>query len=149
MAPKRVLPPVYFFTALLSMVGLHLAIPIRTLIPPPYSYFGAAFVAGGLLMVMWAAGLFHKVQTPIKPFEQSTHLVTVGPFKYSRNPMYLGMLGVLTGVFVLLGSVTPIVAIPILYWVLTTKFIAVEERSLEETFGEEYVSYKKKVRRWL
>ncbi len=95
------------------------------------------------------AGLFEKANTPITQFEKSTRLVVEGPFVYSRNPMYSGMLVTVLGTAAVLGSVTPFLPIPALYWVLTGRFILAEEQALEQTLGEEYLAYKNKVRRWI
>ncbi len=59
------------------------------------------------------------------------------------------MLVTVLGTAVVLGSVTPFLAIPALYWALTVRFIRAEERALEQTFGEEYLAYENKVRRWI
>ncbi len=149
MAGKRALPPVYFLASLLGMLVLHFALPIRVLFAAPHRYWGVLPIVAGVLVLVIAAGLFEKANTPIKPFEKSTHLVVEGPFVYSRNPMYLGMLVTVLGTAIVLGSVTPFLVIPALYLVLTGRFIRVEERALEQTFGEEYLAYKKKVRRWI
>jgi len=63
--------------------------------------------------------------------------------------MYLGMLLALVGLFLLLGSITPLFVIPIFVWAITKRFLLIEERALEERFGEEYIKYKDRVRRWL
>lgn len=87
-------------------------------------------IVAGLLVIVVAAGLFEKANTPITQFEKSTGLVVVGPFVYSRNPMYSGMLVTVLGTAVVLGSVTPFLPIPALYWVLTGRFILAEEQAL-------------------
>jgi protein-S-isoprenylcysteine O-methyltransferase Ste14 len=63
--------------------------------------------------------------------------------------MYLGLLLILVGIAVLLGNLTPFLVIPVLAWLLQRKFMRVEEAALEATFGEDYVEYKKQVRRWI
>ena len=95
-AEKRVLPPIYFLIALAVMIGLYFIFPIARGVPPPYNYLGVLPIVVGALMVIWAANFFSKVGTTIKPFKQSTQLVTRGLYKYTRNPMYLGMAFILT-----------------------------------------------------
>ena len=148
-AQKRVLPPVYLLVTLLVMVGLNFFLPIARIVAPPYSYAGAALIVLGGAMNVWASSYFNKVKTPVKPFERSTRLVTVGLYRYTRNPMYLGLLLILVGIAVLLGNLTPFLVIPVLAWLLQRKFMRVEEAALEATFGEDYVEYKKQVRRWI
>ncbi len=115
----------------------------------PYNYLGILLIVIGLWFNVWSSNFFKKVKTAIKPFEESSYLVTEGLFKYSRHPMYLGMLLALVGLFILLGSITPLFAIPIFMWMITKKFILIEEKALEEKFGKDYLEYKDEVRRWI
>jgi len=145
----RIVPPIYFFAALLMMVGLHLYVPIDTLIYSPFHLVGWLFVALGLSLALWAAGLFRIVGTPIRPFQQSTMLVITGVYSITRNPMYLGMVLVLLGMGLLLGTVAAFVPIPLFVWQIQRKFVVPEEAFLEGLFGQPYVGYKSRVRRWL
>jgi protein-S-isoprenylcysteine O-methyltransferase Ste14 len=72
-----------------------------------------------------------------------------GPFRFSRNPMYLGMVTLLIGVAIGLGSATPWLVIPAFFFLISKRFIAAEERKMEVEFGAEYLSYRSKVRRWI
>jgi len=131
------------------MVGLSFLLPFRKLIPSPYNWIGLLPIALGAAINIWASGHFAKIQTPIKPFERSTHLVSVGLYKYTRNPMYLGMVIILGGVGLLLGSLSPFLVIPVFIWLIQRNFIPAEEKMLEEVFGDDYLDYKSHVRRWL
>lgn len=131
------------------MLALHYLIPVVSLIPSPLSYFGVLPILIGLALNLCASNFFGKVKTTVKPFEQSTCLLTTGLFKYSRNPMYLGMALALLGLFLLLGSLTPLFIVPAFSWIMDRKFIRIEEKDLEKTFGEEFLRYKSKVRRWI
>ena len=149
MKQKQILPPTYFWVFFLLMIGLHFLFPLMKVIVSPYNYLGILLIVIGLWFNMWSSNFFKKVKTTIKPFEESSYLVTEALFKYSRHPMYLGMLLALVGLFILLGSITPLLAIPIFIWVMTQKFILIEEKALEEKFGQNYLEYKDKVRRWI
>jgi protein-S-isoprenylcysteine O-methyltransferase Ste14 len=83
---------------------LHYLIPIRIVIPPPYSYLGAIVMLLGFWLMIWAASIFRKSGTGFQLEEGCSTLVTSGPFRFSRNPMYLGILTWLIGFAVLLGS---------------------------------------------
>ena len=100
-------------------------------------------------MVVWNASRFKKVGTTIKPFQESSFLLQRGMYRYSRNPIYLGMVVVLLGISIVLGSVTPFFLIPFFVWLIQIRFIIKEEQMLENTFGEPYLQYKARVRRWL
>jgi protein-S-isoprenylcysteine O-methyltransferase Ste14 len=145
----RIVPPIYLFAALLAEVGLHFYFPIRTIVPSPINLGGALFVALGLALTLWAAGLFRIAGTPIRPFRQSTALVTSGVYRITRNPMYLGMALVLLGVALLLGSIAALLPIPFFVWQIQRKFVLPEEAFLEGLFGEPYLGYKARVGRWL
>lgn len=146
---RRVLPPVYFLGGLLLMVGLHLAFPIRQVIPYPYRYTGVVLVLGGILLAGWAAWLFGRAGTTFKPFQESSALVVRGPYRVTRNPMYVGLVTVLSGIAVLLGSLSPGIIVPLFVAVLDRRFIRFEEAALERAFGAGYRDYKARVRRWL
>lgn len=149
MSERRVLPPIYFFVALLVMFGLHYLLPIALLRGAVWLYLGVALIGSSVLFIVVSARLFDKLGTTIKPFEESTALVVTGPFKYSRNPMYLGMVGVLIGLAVVLGTATPVVVIPVFVWLITRRFVLVEEAALKARFGDDYTEYRNRVGRWL
>jgi protein-S-isoprenylcysteine O-methyltransferase Ste14 len=131
------------------MVCLHLLMPVRQLIVGPYRLLGVIPMAAGLAIVLWAAGIFRHAGTTIKPFESSSALVLEGPYRVTRNPIYLGMVGALAGVAVLAGSATPFLVVPAFAYLIDRRFIRKEEAMLEKTFGSQYEAYKTKVRRWL
>lgn len=146
---RRIVPPIYFLLALLTMAALHYLLPLGRLVAAPYSYAGALLTVGGIAVAGWGTRSFAKAGTPIVPFERSTALVKSGPFRFSRNPMYLGLVAALVGIAVLMETASPWLPIPVFVWIIRTRFIAGEERFLEEIFGAEYLEYRKSVRRWL
>ena len=142
-------PPIYFFVSLTLMIALHCLAPIYQLLSTPLRYTGIPLVVGGICVAAVAAGAFLRVGTPVVPFEKSTVVMTSGLFRFTRNPMYLGMVMALVGVALFLGSAAAFLPIPIFLWLIRYQFISREEEFLEELFGEEYLTYKGKVRRWL
>jgi protein-S-isoprenylcysteine O-methyltransferase Ste14 len=146
---RRIVPPVYLLITLVVMAALHLGAPIMRIFAPPYSYGGAVLLILGIAVSGISAGAFAKAGTPVVPFERSTVLVVGGFYRYTRNPMYLGMVTALLGVAMLFGTLSAFLPIPIFVWIIQKHFIEGEERFLEEIFGEQYLAYKGKVRRWL
>ncbi len=146
---KPIYPPFYFLLAIALMIGLHRLAPGRRILSIPYRYPGAILLAAGILVVVWAAWIFHRTGTTIRPFEESSALVVSGPYRVTRNPIYLAMVFGLLGVGVILGSLTPFVVIPPFAYLLDRRFIRAEEAQLERTFGSRYAAYKAAVRRWL
>ena len=146
---RRVLPPVYFLLALVMIGGLHWLLPIKKLIPTPLSYLGLVPVVIGIGLAAAGVRLFARTGTTIKPFEESAALVTEGVFRYTRNPMYLGMVFVLLGCAILAGTAIPFVVAPGFLVLIERRFIRAEEAMLTETFGSTYTEYQRRVRRWL
>jgi protein-S-isoprenylcysteine O-methyltransferase Ste14 len=144
-----ILPPIYFFGAIALMVALDRFVPVMTLIEPPITYLGWVPFGLALAVALAVNWRFKRAGTTIKPFQDSSALVTDGPFAFSRNPIYLSAVVGLLGIFVVLGSLSPLVTIPPFVYIIRTRFIAVEERMLEETFGDAYRDYMKRVRRWI
>ena len=95
--PPKLLPPVYFLVYLLVAMALHWAVPVVRLMRPPYTYGGVLLITVEVFVIGWAAYLFNREGTAIKPFETSSALVLNGPYRVSRNPMYLGLMLILIG----------------------------------------------------
>ena len=146
---RLLVPPVYLLVALLLMGFFHNVVPLARLIHAPYRYGGLVLIGLAITLIAWAALLFRRAGTDVRPFKPSTALVTDGPYSFTRNPMYLGMAGILLGAAIYLGSLTPFIVIPGFMAVITERFILGEEAKLEAAFGAEYADYKQRVRRWL
>lgn len=147
--PPRFYPPVLFLASLVLMGALHYLLPLVRWLDWPWRGVGAVPLAGGLLMGLWAIGYFRRGDTTIIPFEQSSSLIVDGPYRLSRNPIYLSMVLVLLGVWLLLGSLSPVLVVLLFVWWISTRFIVKEEQHLETQFGRHYLEYKEKVRRWV
>jgi protein-S-isoprenylcysteine O-methyltransferase Ste14 len=148
MQRPRVIPPVYLLAAIVVMLALRFGLPLRGLITWPMRWAGLVPMVTGLLLGGWTTVLFAKRKTTIRPGEVSTALVTAGPFRVSRNPIYLGMALLLVGVALLCGSLSPWLVIPLFVWLINRNVIPMEEAMLAEAFGEEYRRYQGRVRRW-
>lgn len=147
--PWRMYPPVYLGLAVLLMIGLHRIAPVRQIIASPIRYLGVVPLAVGVWLVLWVNAMFRRAGTTINPFEESSTLVVGGPFRISRNPIYLGMTLALAGVAVLLGSLLPFLVVPAFAFLIDARFIRAEEAMLGRSFGSPFEDYKRRVRRWL
>lgn len=147
--PTKMLPPVWFVLSLIAMAALHWMAPVARIIPAPWNWLGLVPLLGGVALTISGAGLFKRAGTGIKPFSEVTTLVTAGPYRFTRNPMYLGLVAALIGVATLLGTLTPWLVVPPFAWWINRRFIAQEEVMLEARFGAEYVRFKERVRRWI
>ena len=147
--PKRILPPFVFLAALVAMGALHHFLPGPEVVPVPWNRLGWIPFVAAVALAFHVKFKFDKHGTTIKPYEASAKLVTDGPFRWSRNPIYAGMIAALLGVFAVLGTLSSIVVVPVFAWVIRSRFIEMEERMLEEAFGDDYRAFKARVRRWL
>ena len=148
-AKKRVLPPAALAVALILMVALHFAWPGTQLLHYPLTLIGLLPLATGIVLNLSVDRAFKVHRTTIKPFERPSFLVTTGPFRLTRNPIYLGMVLLLLGVALLLGTLTPLAVIPVFTLWIDRGVIRFEERTLAETFGDAWQSYRRRVRRWI
>lgn len=105
----------------------------------------------GIMIDLVSVGLFAKLKTTVSPFSpnKTDKLVTSGMYQFSRNPMYLGMGFILTGLGLWLGNIASFIMVPIFIWFVTQLQIIPEEEILLEKFGDEYSNYMKRVRRWV
>jgi protein-S-isoprenylcysteine O-methyltransferase Ste14 len=103
----------------------------------------------GIILNLLADRSFKQHKTTVKPCEKPSALVTDGVFRLSRHPMYLGMVLILAGIAILLGSVMPWFILLALVAFFEVRFVRMEECMLEQTFGAAYRAYKKRVRRWI
>jgi protein-S-isoprenylcysteine O-methyltransferase Ste14 len=146
---RRVVPPVWLLIALLAALALQRFIPLAQLWQAPVNRLGLLPLAGGLALVSSGVRSFRRRGTPLVPLRPSTTLVTTGVYRFTRNPMYLGLALIQLGCAWLLGSLGAFVPLPLLVWILQSGYIDAEERFLEQLFGAEYQRYKSDVRRWI
>jgi protein-S-isoprenylcysteine O-methyltransferase Ste14 len=143
------LPPLYFALAIVCMLVLHRWLPIADLIDPPWSRLGWIMVVAGVALAVWGRQRFARAGTNVVPFTPSTALVTDGPFRFTRNPMYLGMMLVLLGGFVIAGTLGSLLVVPVFVWWIRHRFVLREEEHMRAHFGADYEAYRRRVRRWI
>jgi len=142
-------PPRIAQLFVLIATGLHLATPLDRFDIYSNVILGTILGIGGFAIMMWGWWLFKIFDTAICPTAKTDHLVTSGIYKLTRNPMYLGMIFMLLALALLVGTF-PFYFAAIVYFTVINKFFCpYEENKLTESFGETYLSYKNKVRRWL
>lgn len=147
----KIPPPVYLLAFAGLMWAIHTGLPLLHLIPAPWNKLGLGLIAVAVIVDFWSLGLFFRAHTTFNPLhpERTQALVTTGTYRYTRNPMYVGMLIILSGWGFWLGSVSPLLLLPVFVWVLTVQQIVPEEIMLEQKFGDAYLGYKARVVRWL
>ena len=117
---------------------------------------GPAIVAVGILLFALGIALFlaallnfRRARTSLIPVKSTTAIVETGPYRFTRNPMYVSMTLVYLGVTLWIDSLWPLLFLPLILFTVQRTVIAREERYLEGKFGEEYRGYKARVRRWI
>lgn len=110
---------------------------------------GAAAIVVGLAITWWALSTFVRVRTGIMPDRPARQLVTFGPYRFSRNPMFVGFSAIYVGLAVMLNLVWPLIVLPLVIAVLTMTVIRHEERYMATEFGDPYTTYCRRVRRWM
>lgn len=151
MLQTRIPPPVYALTAAFLMWLLNAYLPLVHLPYGSLNKLGLVLIVLALLADIWSLLLFFRAHTtpnPMKP-QNSSQLVTTGLYRYTRNPMYVGMLVMLLGWAIYIGSLSPFFILPLFVWVINTQQILPEEKFLTEKFGASYRAYIQSVPRWL
>lgn len=122
------------------------------IIPQPFNLFGILMIPIGMILVIWANyALLHIGKISLRnrePMQRPSNLVMVGPFRYTRNPIYLGCLLMLLGLVIVWSSVVTAFLTILVYIIFRHIFIKKEEIILEEEFGDDYRDFKKRVGRW-
>ncbi|TFL19677.1 methyltransferase family protein [Jannaschia formosa] len=116
---------------------------------PVGEWVGGAAVVLGLGLILWAAIWFRRKRTPIMPHHDPDALIVEGPYRLSRNPIYLAMVVIAAGVALRQDSLLALLPVPALWWVLDRRFAAVEEARLQARFGAAAEPYLAQTRRWL
>ena len=141
--------PVLLAVAIVLTVLLQWLVPLPFLASLPSRILGAILFVGGFALGMPAfRGMLHAKTSP-NPHRPSTSLVRDATYRFTRNPMYLGMLVSYSGLFIFFQNPWFLLVLPLLVWSFTTWVIVPEENYLEEKFGHEYLDFKSHVRRWI
>src|SRR5262245_40445768 len=140
---------------LIYVAGLVVGFVVDVLLPDGSLPWPVRWILGGALVVAGAALLasfntaFSRKGTAVEPWKPTTAIVTTGPYRFTRNPAYLGMALAYVGIALVADAPWALLILPIVVIVVDRMVIAREERYLERKFGEEYLDYKRTVRRWI
>jgi protein-S-isoprenylcysteine O-methyltransferase Ste14 len=147
-----VIPPVLFGVGLAAGFFLKWLVPVR-LVPPslqePFCFAGAGLALLGLAFGGWAFATFLRARTTPHPNHPVSGLVTWGPYRVSRNPMYVGLSAGVAGIALIANTPWVLAALPPVWFALRRLVIDHEEAYLERKFGGEYRAFKARTRRWL
>lgn len=145
---KLYIPPTLIAYSILIMIALYFFAPQFNLIGFPYNLIGILIAFSGFILMGKARDLFKKHQTTLK-IEKSNHMINEGVFSKTRNPMYTGMTILIFGFTVFSTNVLALFLPLFFMTIVRLIFIKREEQLMFETFGKDYLEYKRKVRRWI
>ncbi|MHA1288459.1 MAG: methyltransferase family protein [Candidatus Thorarchaeota archaeon] len=143
--------PFYFFDNSIEIMVDIFTFP-ADLLPQPYNFSGMVLILVGLLLIIWANySLLHIGKISLRnrePMQRPANLIIVGPYKFTRNPIYLGGFVALFGLIIMWSSIVTAFFTILVYIIFRYVFIKKEEIILEEEFGDEYREFKNRVGRW-
>lgn len=142
-------PPLIYLAGILAGGALELLWRWRLPVDGWGAPVGLVLIVGGVALFRYAVVSFKRLQTSPKPHKPTTAIVTAGPFRYTRNPIYIGFTLVQLGIALLSRSGWILAALVPVITVVRYGVIAREERYLERKFGDEYLRYRRSVRRWI
>ncbi len=146
--------PVPWVFVLTYLCGVSLELVCRTSVHLPVTHpagviLGGVLFAAGAVSAAWSWLIFHKARTTTIPGRASSKLITWGPYRFSRNPMYVGLIFAYVGEAGILHQIWPVLLLPLVVSYINWIVIPVEEARLKEVFELEYQAYCAKVRRWV
>ncbi|HEX6583088.1 MAG TPA: isoprenylcysteine carboxylmethyltransferase family protein [Thermoleophilaceae bacterium] len=142
-------PPLVYLGGLAVGFALEALLPGSSLPGVVQWVLGGGLLVAGLALLASFNTTFHRKGTAVEPWKPTTAIVTTGPYRFTRNPAYVGMALVYVGIAVLSQALWVLVPLPVVLLIIDRTVIAREERYLERKFGREYLDYKGSVRRWL
>jgi protein-S-isoprenylcysteine O-methyltransferase Ste14 len=145
----RVPPPPIYLLALVLGLLLDRRAHVPFLPPVAARVLGWSLVGGGMALAAWFVRTMRGADTTIRIDKPVSSLTQEGPFRLSRNPGYLSLTMLYAGIAIRRNALWAILLLPLVLWVIQREVIEREERYLERTFGEEYLTYKARVRRWV
>jgi protein-S-isoprenylcysteine O-methyltransferase Ste14 len=145
----KVPPPLIYLLPLLSGLMLDRKAHLAFLPSGVARILGWPLIGCGALIAGWWRKTMRDADAPVRTDRPVPSLTTAGPFGYSRNPAYLSLAMIYAGIAALRNSLWAILFLPLVVCVIGREVIGREEQYLERTFGEEYLAYKARVRRWV
>jgi protein-S-isoprenylcysteine O-methyltransferase Ste14 len=148
LSTTKIYPPLLAAALVAATLVLHFILPEQRTVGW-YQVIGLLVVAAGVGVSCFAAAIFQARETTRNPYGEPTTLVAQAPYSWTRNPMYLGVATALFGLAIFFSSIAMLLAPAVFYAVIDRMVIPREEETLERLFGNDYVAYKNRVRRWI
>ena len=141
-------PPLIYAAGLVAGLLSHAAFPFHIPFGAVTAVLGLCLIGMGVLLAVAGFRAMIRVGTHVDPFKPTTALATNGPFRFTRNPLYLSLTLLYGGIALFMNLPWAVLFLPIVLLIMRRGVIDREERYLEQKFGEDYLRYKRSVRRW-
>ncbi len=154
-APERDISGVIAPPPLIFLAGLGLGFALEALLPGSSVpdalgwILGGALLLAGIVLLFLFEREFQRKKTAANPWRPTTAIASDGPYRFTRNPAYVGMALVYVGIALCSQALWVLLPLPVVLAIIARGVIAREERYLERKFGQEYLDYTGRVRRWL
>jgi len=145
----RIPPPLIYVAGFIFGLWLGRAVPVPALSKTPSHIAAVVCLALWAIVEAWSIGLFRRAHTSFLPIRSATTLIISGPYRVTRNPMYMGLACMYVGLGLWFDVLWALVLLPFVLVAIQYYVIVREEDYLERKFGDEYRQYKARVRRWL
>ena len=141
-------PPAYPLAGLGAAFGLHVLVPLAE-VPDAVRWAGAVLALLAVALAVWAVVTLARHRTPVDPYRPTTAIVDEGPYRWSRNPIYVGFVVGMLGIGLALGWLWSVACAPLVFVALHLLVVRREEAYLAGKFGSAYTDYRRRVRRWV
>jgi len=145
----KIIPPLVYLAGIVIGCVATIWIPTKLVSSLTAWVLGGILICCGAVLMGSAVGRFKHAGTTIRPDRPANTLVTAGPYRITRNPMYLGLALVCSGIAIADQSLWALILLPVVLAIIRRHAIEGEEAFLERRFGADYLGYKAKVRRWI
>ena len=145
----KIIPPLVYLAGIVIGIAISIWIPTKIVPSSPAWTLGGILIICGAVLSGSAILKFKGVGTTVRPDRAASTLVIVGPYRITRNPMYLGLALVYVGIAIAVQSVWALIFLPVVLTIIQRRAIEPEEAFLERRFGADYTRYKEDVRRWI
>lgn len=142
-------PPFLLLIAIVISYSISKLVPSFAFASQQYSNIGLVLVAFGVGLFVWTVQFFQKHKTTLDPRGKPSKLITEGPYRVTRNPIYLAFLLIAIGTALYFANILAIIGPVLFFYFISTFIIPFEEETLGKSFGATYQSYRKRIRRWI
>ncbi len=145
----KIIAPMWFLLSIGIIISAIFIFPESYMIPRPWNLIGLMFMGFGLGLAMAAMKLFRERNLKPEGYNPPERLIISGVYRISRNPMYLGFSISLLGIWIYMGNLHGLFAVPLFFVIIDRLYVTFEERTMQRVFGEGWARYASEVRRWI